>query len=102
MARARTAEQQRSRSKTTPLEEISLGITKFQEVVATIHDISQEGFPYRDAAQSKAELQFRECLRQTFGERSQEFQNSDSGQGRRRTKPRGHYGSDPHPGRPET
>ncbi|MDR4469235.1 MAG: hypothetical protein MRJ68_13235 [Nitrospira sp.] len=74
MARARAAEQQRSRSKTTPLEEITLGITKFQEVVATIHDISQEGFPYRDAAQSKAELQFRECLRQTFGERSQEFQ----------------------------
>ncbi len=73
MARARAAEQQRSRSKTTPLEEITLGITKFQEVVATIHDISQEGFPYRDAAQSKAELQFRECLRQTFGERSQEF-----------------------------
>lgn len=74
MARARAADQQRSRSKWTPLEEITLGITKFQEVVATIHDISQEGFPYRDAAQSKAELQFRECLRQTFGERSQEFQ----------------------------
>ncbi|MDH4083728.1 MAG: hypothetical protein OEV99_13305 [Nitrospira sp.] len=74
MARARAAEQQRSRSKATPLEEITLGITKFQEVVAAISDIGQEGFPYRDAAQSKAELQFRECLRHTFGERSQEFQ----------------------------
>lgn len=74
MARSRAVEQQRSRPKTTPLEEITLGIAKFQEVVAAINDISQEGFPYRDAAQSKAELQFRECLRQTFGERSQEFQ----------------------------
>lgn len=73
MARARAAEQQRSRSKTTLIEEITLGITKFQEVVAAISDIGQEGFPYRDAAQSKAELRFRECLRHTFGERSQEF-----------------------------
>ncbi|MBX3304340.1 MAG: hypothetical protein KF693_19175, partial [Nitrospira sp.] len=74
MARARAAEQQRSRSKTALIEEITLGIAKFQEVVAAINDIGQEGFPYRDAAQSKAELQFRECLRHTFGERSQEFQ----------------------------
>jgi len=74
MARARAAEQQRSRSKTALIEEITLGLTKFQEVAAAINDIGQEGFPYRDAAQSKAELQFRECLRRTFGERSQEFQ----------------------------
>ncbi|MDH5741190.1 MAG: hypothetical protein OEY77_12775, partial [Nitrospira sp.] len=74
MARARAAEQQRSRSKTALVEEITLGIKKFQEVVAAINDIGQDGFPYRDAAQSKAELQFRECLRHTFGERSQEFQ----------------------------
>ncbi|QPD03691.1 MAG: hypothetical protein Nkreftii_001465 [Candidatus Nitrospira kreftii] len=74
MARARAAEQQRSRSKTALIEEITLGITKFQEVVAAISDIGQEGFPYRDAGQSKAELQFRECLRHTFGERSQEYQ----------------------------
>lgn len=74
MARTRAAEHQRSRSKTALLEEITHGINKFQEVLAAINDISQEGFPYRDAAQSKAELQFRECLRQTFGERSHEFQ----------------------------
>ncbi len=74
MARARAAEQQRSRSKTALIEEITVGIKKFQEVVAAINDIGQDGFPYRDAAQSKAELQFRECLRHTFGERSQEFQ----------------------------
>ncbi|MBX3331963.1 MAG: hypothetical protein KF722_16270 [Nitrospira sp.] len=74
MARARAAEHQRSRSKTALIEEITHGINKFQEVLAAVNDLSQEGFPYRDAAQSKVELQFRECLRQTFGERSQEFQ----------------------------
>ena len=74
MARTRAAEHQRSRSKTPLIEEITHRINKFQEVLAAINDISQEGFPYRDAAQSKAELQFRECLRQTFGERSHEFQ----------------------------
>ncbi len=74
MARARAAEHQRPRSKNTLIEEVTLGISKLQEVLAAINDLSQEGFPYRDAAQSKAELQFRECLRRTFGERSQEFQ----------------------------
>ena len=74
MGRARTAEHQRPRSKTALIEEATLGIAKLQEVSAAINDLSQEGFPYRDAAQSKAELQFRECLRHAFGERSQEFQ----------------------------
>lgn len=74
MARARASEHQRPRSKTALIEEVAHGINKFQEVLVAINDISQEGFPYRDAAQSKAELQFRECLRQTFGERSHEFQ----------------------------
>ena len=74
MARARAAEHQRPRSKTALIEEATLGIAKLQEVLAAINDLSQEGFPYRDAAQSKAELQFRECLRHAFGERSQEFQ----------------------------
>jgi len=56
------------------MEEVTLGIAKLQALSAAINDLNQEGFPYRDAAQSKAELQFRECLRHTFGERSQEFQ----------------------------
>jgi hypothetical protein len=74
MARARAADHHRPRSKTALIEEATLGIAKLQEVLAAINDLSQEGFPYRDAAQSKAELQFRECLRHAFGERSQEFQ----------------------------
>ncbi|MGQ0557461.1 MAG: hypothetical protein ACT4PN_16120 [Nitrospiraceae bacterium] len=74
MARARAADHQRPRSKTALIEEATLGIAKLQEVLAAINDLGQEGFPYRDAAQSKAEMQFRECLRHAFGERSQEFQ----------------------------
>lgn len=74
MARTRAADHQRPRSKTALIEEATLGITKLQEVLAAINDLGQEGFPYRDAAQSKAEMQFRECLRHAFGERSQEFQ----------------------------
>ena len=74
MARARAAEHQRSRAKTASIEEITHGLNKFQEILTAINDLSQEGFPYRDATQSKAELQFRECLRQAFGERSHEFQ----------------------------
>ncbi len=74
MARARASDHQRQRPKATLIEELTRGINKFQELLTAIHDFGQDGFPYRDAAQSKAELQFRECLRQTFGERSQEFQ----------------------------
>ncbi|UVT17026.1 MAG: hypothetical protein H8K04_05590 [Nitrospira sp.] len=74
MARTRATDHQRARSKTALIEEITHGINRFQEVLAAIKDLSQEGFPYRDAAQSKAELQFRECLRQTFGDRSHEYQ----------------------------
>ena len=74
MARARAAENLKSRSKAVLIEEITRGISKFQEVLAAIDDFSQEGFPYRDAARAKAELQLRECVRRIFGERSQEFQ----------------------------
>ena len=74
MPRARAGDHQRQRPKATLIEELTRGINRFQELLTAIHDFGQDGFPYRDAAQSKAELQFRECLRQTFGERSQEFQ----------------------------
>lgn len=74
MARARAAENPRSRSKSVLVEEITRGIGKFQEVLTAIDDLCQEGFPYRDAARAKAELQLRECVRRIFGERSPEFQ----------------------------
>ena len=74
MARARAAENVRPRSKSVLIEEVTRGISKFQELLAAIDDFSQEGFPYRDAARAKAELQLRECVRRIFGERSPEFQ----------------------------
>ena len=74
MARVRAAENPRSRPKGLLIEEITSGIQRFQELLTSIDDFSQEGFPYRDAARAKAELQLRECVRRIFGERSQEFQ----------------------------
>jgi hypothetical protein len=74
MARSRAVESARSRPKGVLIEELSRGIDRFQELLTAIDDFSQEGFPYRDAAQAKAELQFRESVRRIFGERSDEFQ----------------------------
>ena len=74
MARTRTADNPQVPPKPISLEEIETGTGKLQEVLAAINDFSQEGFPYRDAARSKAELQLRECVKRVFGERSQEFQ----------------------------
>ena len=39
-----------------------------------MEDLGREGFPYLDAARARTELQFRECIRRTFGEKSPEFQ----------------------------
>lgn len=74
MARTRATENARSRSKTVQIEEIARGIEQFRSIVTSIEDFSREGFPYRDAARAKAELQLRECVRRIFGERSPEFQ----------------------------
>ena len=75
MARAsRTTDPPRSRSKASLIEEVGRGIEQFQDILVSIEDFSREGFPYRDAARAKAELQLRECVRRIFGERSPEFQ----------------------------
>ena len=74
MARARTAESPRTRSKTAAIEEITQGVATFQSIITAIEDFSREGFPYRDGARAKAELQIRETVRRLFGERSPEYQ----------------------------
>lgn len=74
MARARATEQTRPRSKVAQIEEITRGIEQFQDILVSIEDFGREGFPYRDAARAKAELQLRECVRRIFGEKSPEFQ----------------------------
>jgi hypothetical protein len=74
MARAKTSEQSRVRSKAAIIEELTRGSGKLHEFLARLEDLGQEGFPYLDAARARTELQFRECIRRTFGEKSPEFQ----------------------------
>ena len=74
MARAKTSEPSRVRSKTATVEELTRGVGNLQEFLAKVEDLGREGFPYLDAARARAELQFRECIRRTFGEKSPEFQ----------------------------
>ena len=74
MPRAKTSEQSRSRSKAATVEELTRGVGKLQEFLSQVEDLGREGFPYMDAARARTELQFRECIRRTFGEKSPEFQ----------------------------
>ena len=74
MARAKTSEQSRLRTKSTTVEELTRGIANLQEFLTQVEDLGQEGFTYLDAARARTELQFRECIRRTFGEKSSEFQ----------------------------
>jgi hypothetical protein len=74
MARAKTSEPSRSRSKAATVEELTRGVGYLHEFLAKVEDLGREGFPYLDAARARTELQFRECIRRTFGEKSPEFQ----------------------------
>lgn len=74
MARTRSAESPRTRSKAAAIGEITQGLATFQNILTSIEDFSREGFPYRDGARAKAELQIRETVRRLFGERSPEYQ----------------------------
>jgi REase_DpnII-MboI len=74
MARAKTSEQSRVRTKVATIEELTRGIGNLQEFLVKLEDLGREGFPYLDAARARTELQFRECIRRTFGEKSSEFQ----------------------------
>jgi hypothetical protein len=74
MARTKTSEPSRSRSKAATIEELARGVGQLQEFLAQVEDLGREGFPYLDAARARTELQFRECVRRTFGEKSSEFQ----------------------------
>jgi hypothetical protein len=74
MARAKTSEQLRARSKLSMIEDLSRGAGELREFLAQVEDLGREGFPYLDAGRARTELQFRECIRRTFGEKSPEFQ----------------------------
>jgi hypothetical protein len=62
------------RSKVATIEELTRGVGELKEFLAQVEDLGREGFPYLDAGRARTELQFRECIRRTFGERSPEFQ----------------------------
>lgn len=74
MARAKTSEPSRVRSKAATVEDLTHGVENLREFLARVEDLGREGFPYLDAARARTELQFRECIRRTFGEKSPEFQ----------------------------
>ncbi len=74
MARAKPSEQFRTRSKAATIEELTRGAGNLQELLAQVEDLGREGFPYVDAAIARTELQIRECIRRTFGEKSPEYQ----------------------------
>jgi len=56
------------------IEDLARGAGELQEFLARVEDLGREGFPYLDAALARAELQFRECIRRIFGEKSPEYQ----------------------------
>jgi hypothetical protein len=74
MARAKSSEQIRARPKSATIEDLTRGAGNLQELLAQVEDLGREGFPYVDAAIARTELQFRECIRRTFGEKSPEYQ----------------------------
>jgi hypothetical protein len=74
MARAKLSEPSRVRSKAATIEELTRDIGELQGFLAQVADLGREGFPYLDAARARTDLQFRECIRRTFGEKSKEFQ----------------------------
>jgi DpnII restriction endonuclease len=56
------------------IEDLVRGAGELQKFLARVEDLGREGFPYLDAALARTELQFRECIRRIFGEKSPEFQ----------------------------
>jgi len=71
MARARA---ERTRSKSAILEDITQGMERLQSFIPQIEDLGRDGFPYLEGARARTELQLKECIKKTFGEKSPEFQ----------------------------
>lgn len=74
MARAKTTEPLRSKTKPSAVEELTRGIATLRELSVQIEDLSRDGFPYREAVRARTELSFRETIRRLFGDKSPEYQ----------------------------
>src|SRR5262245_4746025 len=71
MARARA---ERARSKSAVLEEINQSLERLQSFIPQIEDLGRDGFPYLEGARARTELQIKECIRKTFGDKSAEYE----------------------------
>lgn len=71
MPRARP---ERTRSKASILEDLNQGIERLQSFLPQIEDLGRDGFPYLEGARARTELQLKECVKKTFGDKSPEFQ----------------------------
>ncbi|HET8722007.1 MAG TPA: hypothetical protein VFM24_08260 [Nitrospira sp.] len=71
MARVRS---ERSRSKTSAIDDLAQGIEQLQAFIPKLEDLGREGFPYLEGALTRTELQLRECIKRAFGDKSPEFQ----------------------------
>jgi DpnII restriction endonuclease len=71
MARARS---ERTRSKTQAIDDLTQSIEQLQAFLSKVEDLGREGFPYLEGARARTELQFRECIKRAFGDKSPEFQ----------------------------
>lgn len=78
MARAKSNEQGRIKSKAAAIDEVTRGIDKLKDLMAQVEDLSREGFPYQDAVRARTELSLRETIRRIFGEKSEEYQTHKS------------------------
>ncbi|SLM48476.1 conserved protein of unknown function [Nitrospira japonica] len=56
------------------LEDIAQGIERLQSFIPQIEDLGRDGFPYLEGARARTELQLKECIKKTFGDKSPEFQ----------------------------
>jgi hypothetical protein len=56
------------------LEDIAQGIERLQSFIPQIEDLGRDGFPYLEGARARTELQIKECIKKTFGDKSPEFQ----------------------------
>lgn len=73
MARAKS---ERSRSKPTPIDDLTQSIEQLQAILPKVEDLGRDGFPYLEGSRARTELQIRECIKRAFGEKSPEFQSN--------------------------
>ena len=70
MARAKS---DRARSKALAVDDLTQSIEQLQAFIPKLEDLGREGFPYLEGAQTRTELQLRECIKRAFGETPHQY-----------------------------